>query len=737
MAMYKRFRRNCIYFIVLFVAFGFLGSSNIKAADMVVTNLFPANNSVEVCADTKLWITFATTPTVATDGNLQICKVSDDSVVYQLHLQVLWYPPDVNNPANQDIHWPYKINLNGRTVNYQPFAVSGNTLEIYPSMYPSATRLDYNTPYYVKMTAGFCTDANGNTSPAITDGNTWWFTTKASAPAADEEYIVALDGSGDFCTLQGATDAVTNSDPNRTLIKVRKGTYREIVNIPSGKTNMTWLGENRDTTIMAAYNRDAFNPGNDYRMLIRTSASGFRMYNMTFHNLAPPGNQAEVTKHSGNQGKAVNCKYMSYQDTLCLSAGQMYMKNCYIEGNTDYIWGAGTAYFDECEVRSLTNGSHVTQPRAAQNVNGLFLVDCNLAAPAGVTTCDLGRTTNNSYPYCQSVYINCTMPKTLFRPEGWKLDGGGAPGNLRWWEYKSVEPNGTLIDVSQRLNPGSKQLDDANALLWRDVNNVFSGWNPKALDLPTASWQPQPADGATGVASALLTWSAGAEAESHMVYFGTTNPPDPNFATEQTGTSYLVTDVMYASTTYYWRIDEKNSAGTTTGTVWSFTTSETLDSTPPSPDPMTWASEPNAISSSSITMTAATAIDDSGVEYYFTNITDQNHNSGWRDSNTYTDVNLVNNKTYTYKAKARDKSINHNATADSNEASATTMRYDCTSSLGGDFDGNCQVDFLDYVTFAEAWACEPPENATDFNDLAQLATDWLKCNRNPAGECWQ
>ena len=25
-------------------------------------------------------------------------------------------------------------------------------------------------------------------------------------------------------------------------------------------------------------------------------------------------------------------------------------------------------------------------------------------------------------------------------------------------------------------------------------------------------------------------------------------------------------------TTYYWRVDEKNLTGTTTGTVWSFTT---------------------------------------------------------------------------------------------------------------------------------------------------------------------
>jgi hypothetical protein len=106
----------------------------------------------------------------------------------------------------------------------------------------------------------------------------------------------------------------------------------------------------------------------------------------------------------------------------------------------------------------------------------------------------------------------------------------------------------------------------------RDVNNIFGTWHPKALgEFPTAAWQPWPADGATEVApeGISLTWAAGAEATSHIVYFGTNNPPD--YAGEQTGTSFE-TGAMSPGTTYYWAVDENNSAGTTTGTVWSFTT---------------------------------------------------------------------------------------------------------------------------------------------------------------------
>ncbi len=97
------------------------------------------------------------------------------------------------------------------------------------------------------------------------------------------------------------------------------------------------------------------------------------------------------------------------------------------------------------------------------------------------------------------------------------------------------------------------------------------------------------------------------------------------------------------------------------------------DTTPPTPDPLVWALEPNAISSSEIEMTAATAIDDRyEVEYYFANITDPNHDSGWQSDTHYLDIGLDPNTEYTYQVQARDLSENLNATGWSTAASATT-----------------------------------------------------------------
>ncbi|OHB47937.1 MAG: hypothetical protein A2Y10_01985 [Planctomycetes bacterium GWF2_41_51] len=405
------------------------------------------------------------------------------------------------------------------------------------------------------------------------------------------------------------------------------------MHIPATKTNVTWLGEDANTTIIAGYNRDALNPGSDYRSMVKCSSNGFRIYNIRLHNTAGDNaGQAETIKHSGQRGMAFDCEFLSWQDTLLLN-GQMYFKNCYIEGDTDYIWGSGTVYFDKCVMKSLSNNSYITQPRTPDGLYGFFMVDCNFPVLKGIRYIYLGRMFSG-YPYAQVVLINCRMYSSIVYPVGWNLNDT-EPGNLRLWEYQSRNlTTGALININSRLNPGSRQLTDEEAIYWRDANNVFAlnPWNPKALEAPTESWLPYPTNtnGDIDTSGISLTWAAGAGATSHIVYFGTTNPP-PQII-EQTELSFP-TDPLNINTTYYWRIDEKNSTGITSGQVLSF----------------------------------------------------------------------------------------------------TTKSYNCLVPIVWDTDNNCELNFLDYVAFAEGWTSE----GIDFADLANIAMEWLNCNRNPSEECWQ
>ena len=67
-----------------------------------------------------------------------------------------------------------------------------------------------------------------------------------------------------------------------------------------------------------------------------------------------------------------------------------------------------------------------------------------------------------------------------------------------------------------------------------------------------------------------LSWSPGFGSQSHDVYFGT-DPEPPLVKRHSSETTYIPGTLNY-STTYYWRIDEYDGEGTTTGILWSFET---------------------------------------------------------------------------------------------------------------------------------------------------------------------
>ena len=103
-------------------------------------------------------------------------------------------------------------------------------------------------------------------------------------------------------------------------------------------------------------------------------------------------------------------------------------------------------------------------------------------------------------------------------------------------------------------------------------------------------------------------------------------------------------------------------------------TSASADTTPPTPDPMTWSSAPRVTAATAISMTATAATDPSGVEYYFdeTSGNPGGTDSGWQDSATYTDDGLSADTQYCYRVQARDKSAGQNATGWSSTNCATT-----------------------------------------------------------------
>jgi len=123
---------------------------------------------------------------------------------------------------------------------------------------------------------------------------------------------------------------------------------------------------------------------------------------------------------------------------------------------------------------------------------------------------------------------------------------------------------------------------------------------------------------------------------------------------------------------YGYRVKARDARGNET--KWSQTRfAGAQDSTPPTPAPVIASIDPN--SSQTLILTASLAYDRNLVQYRFQ--PDPNfpgaHDSGWLDTNVYTDVNLLPATTYCYRVKARDLSGNLNETPWSALACGTTQ----------------------------------------------------------------
>lgn len=152
----------------------------------------------------------------------------------------------------------------------------------------------------------------------------------------------------------------------------------------------------------------------------------------------------------------------------------------------------------------------------------------------------------------------------------------------------------SVVSVESRMNSWQSSCGITGGFMWiyDDFDNspsvaAYAGAINNALspgNAPGAAGTPNPANGATSINNSIsLGWSAGSEATSYDVYFGTNaSLGSLDFKGNQSGISYS-TGVLNTSTTYYWRVDAVNTLGTTAGPVWSFTTgtSVSIDHTDP------------------------------------------------------------------------------------------------------------------------------------------------------------
>lgn len=283
-------------------------------------------------------------------------------------------------------------------------------------------------------------------------------------PVLAYDFVVAKDDSGDFSTVQEAIDAVPDFRKNRTTIFIKSGVYKEKLVLPASKTNVSFIGEDLENTILtfddfaSKKNRFGEEVGTTGSTSFYIFGDGFIAENITFENSAGRVGQAVAVRIDGDQVAFRNCRFLGNQDTLYPHGdrSRQYYLNCYIEGTVDFIFGWSTALFDECNI-FCKNAGYVTAPSTLEETEfGFVFLNCDISGDAPEASFYLGRPWR---PYGKSVFIQCKLGNHI-RPEGWHNWGDEDKEKTAYFaEYKN---NGPGADTKERVK-WSHQLNDDEA----------------------------------------------------------------------------------------------------------------------------------------------------------------------------------------------------------------------------------------------------------------------------------
>ncbi|KAJ9173257.1 hypothetical protein P3X46_016413 [Hevea brasiliensis] len=285
---------------------------------------------------------------------------------------------------------------------------------------------------------------------------------------AAQEMKVAQDGSGDYTTVQEAIDAVPLNNTSRTVIRVAPGVYKQPVFVPKTKDLITLVGLSPEHTVLTWNNTfekiehhldsETIGTGTFGCGSVMIEGEDFIAENITFENSSPEGShQAVAIRVSGDRAAFYNCRFLGWQDTMYLHRGKQYLKDCYIEGSVDFIFGNSTALFEHCHVHCKANGFVTAQSRkTAEESTGYVFLRCVITGNGGTSYAYLGRPWG---PFGRVAYAYTYMDQCI-NAEGWhNWDKAENEGTACFCQYRCFGPGS---DLSKRV-AWAKELKDEEA----------------------------------------------------------------------------------------------------------------------------------------------------------------------------------------------------------------------------------------------------------------------------------
>ncbi len=283
------------------------------------------------------------------------------------------------------------------------------------------------------------------------------------------KFTVAKDGSGDYKFIQEAIDAMRVFPTAPITLYIKNGVYNEKIELPSGKTDVTFIGESVDSTIIMFNDYSGRGKLTTFESFTaKILGNRFRAENITFMNNAGRVGQAVALHVESDKAVFKNCRFIGNQDTI-FAAGensrQLFI-DCYIEGTTDFIFGPATAVFQNCTIRSKTD-SYITAANTPEGKKyGFVFIGCRLIADSSAQKVYLGRPWRK---FAKTVFLRCFLDKHIL-PAGW--DNWSSADNEKTAWYAESGNTGPGSAARGRV-PWSHQLSAQEAAGYT-LGKIFS-----------------------------------------------------------------------------------------------------------------------------------------------------------------------------------------------------------------------------------------------------------------------
>jgi pectin methylesterase-like acyl-CoA thioesterase/pectate lyase len=318
--------------------------------------------------------------------------------------------------------------------------------------------------------------------------------TRFSGPQQRIGDSVTLHVPGDYPTVQAAVDAVPAGNASTVTIAVAPGTYRAKVHIPSNKPNIVLrgAGQNRSDTVIV-FDTPAEFGGSTGSATVRIDASDVTARNLTFSNDFDEaahevnGEQALAMKTNGDRIVFENTAFLGNQDTLMTNSpklttvSRVYIRDSYIEGDVDFIYGRATTVIERSVIRALNRGSTTNNgwitaaSTFKDNPYGFLITDSKVVSDAPAGSFHLGRPWHpggDPDAIAQVLIRNTELPAAI-KGSPWTDMGGFSWKDARFTEYGNYGPGAAVTaDRPQMSDEAARSHTVSDYLKGTD------GWAP-------------------------------------------------------------------------------------------------------------------------------------------------------------------------------------------------------------------------------------------------------------------